>query len=243
MTNTHKDHMIDAKNHIVKSFNKDLESLQSYIAQMGSIAEEQLHQTMKSLKTKDQAISEAVIQRDRDINTLMHEIENQSVRLIALRQPMALDLRIILSAPKISVDLERIGDFISNIAKRAQTLFQLPEYHIPKAIFTMAEMAEDILHQILNGLMQQDIELAMAAWEKDVELDKIYSALSTEILEGMTTGKITINLGVHLLFIAKNIERISDHATNIAESAHFVIKGKHIEQKRPKHDTTSQTII
>ena len=107
----------------------------------------------------------------------------------------------------------------------------------------MGEMAEAILHQILNGLMQQDIELAMAAWEKDVELDKIYSTLTTEILEGMKTGKTSINLGVHLLFIAKNIERISDHATNIAESAHFVIKGKHIEQKRPKHDTTSQTII
>lgn len=231
------------KSHIVNSFNKELEDLQTLIGKMGAIAEEQLIQTMDSLKTKNQSLAQSVIKRDKEINTLMHEIENQSVRLIALRQPVALDLRIILSAPKMSVDLERIGDFISNIAKRGTTLFQLPEYIIPQAILKMGEKTRDILRHIINGYMQKNIDLAMTAWEKDVEVDRLYSSLTEDILHQMNNGKMSINLGTHLLFIAKNIERISDHATNIAESAYFVIKGEHIDQKRPKYDTTSQTII
>lgn len=235
--------MIQSQNHIVQSFNREIAALQSVISQMGGLAEEQFHQAILSLREKNQSLTEKVISTDKNINDLQHQIDNESLRLIALRQPMALDLRIILSSPKIGASLERIGDYTCNIAKRAQTLFKLPNYAIPAPLFTMADIAEMILHDILDGLMQHDLEISMRAWERDIEVDKLHSSFTIETLDMMKKDPEQIVSGMHLLFIAKNIERIADHATNIAEMAHFIIKGKHIDQKRPKYDTSSRTII
>jgi phosphate transport system protein len=230
--------------HTVKSFEDDLTLLDNRIAQMGGLAERLLGQAFDSLNRRDPKLAAAAIASDKSIDNLQREIEDQAVLMIAKRQPVADDLRHIMSALKIAGDLERIGDFSKNIAKRALAI--AGESH-PKPLLVglghMVELALRQLKDVLDAFAERDAEKALTVWRKDEQLDAMYNSLFRELLTYMMEDPRNIGLSTHLLFGAKNLERIGDHTTNIAETVHYLVHGSAISDDRPKGDTTSSTLI
>jgi len=165
------------------------------------------------------------------------------VRLLALRQPMAQDLREIVSALKVSADLERIGDYAANIAKRSLALAQVPVVRPAAGIPRMGRLVETILKEVLDAYIERDVDKAIAAWERDEELDDLYTSLFREVLTYMMEDPRNITPCTHLLFMAKNLERIGDHATNIAEIIHFLVVGTPLTVLRPKNDGSSFAVV
>jgi phosphate transport system protein len=226
--------------HTVRAFEEELKTLDSKIAQMGGLAEQCLARAIDSLERRDPALAEAVIHQDEMIDRLENELEEMAVSIIARRQPMALDLRQIITTIRVASDLERIGDLSKNIAKRA---LAIAEEHRPKTLIIglkhIGDAALEQLKNVLDAYSERDAEKAMRVWNNDQQIDAIYNAVFRELLTYMMEDPRNIGLCTHLLFGAKNIERIGDHATNIAEMVNFLVYGKSIVDRRPKGDTTT----
>ena len=229
--------------HTVKAFTEQLEALASAVAQMGGLAEAQLADAVDAIARRDTALAESAIAGDPRIDQLQHTIEDQALKLLALRQPMAVDLRETLAAIKIASELERIGDLAKNIAKRALVLNREPPIRLTQSLARMGRAALSQLKLVLDAYSDRDAAGAEAVWRNDGEIDEIYNSLFRELLTYMMEDPRTIGLCTHLLFVAKNIERTGDHATNIAEVVYHMASGGHLTTERPKADITSSTTI
>ena len=230
--------------HIVKSFDQELQQLDRKIAQMGGLAERLLAQGFEALEKRDPKLAEGAIASDRAIDQLERELQEQTILMIARRQPMANDLRHIMTVLKIAGDLERTGDLAKNIAKRALAISG--ENH-PKPLMAvlkhMVELAQRQLKDVLDAYAELDADKALAVWRHDERIDAMYNSLFRELLTYMMEDPRNIGLCTHLLFGAKNIERVGDHTTNIAESIYYLVHGRALTDDRPKGDDTSSTLI
>jgi len=229
--------------HTVKSYDDELKNLNQIIAQMGGLAEAQLQSAIEALVRRDAELAAQVVQSDTSIDALEHQITNLTVRMLALRQPMAQDLREVVAALKISSDIERIGDYAANVAKRAIALSQTPPIQPANGIPRMARLAQQIIKDVLDAYIEHDADKALEVWQRDEEVDEMYTSLFRELLTYMMEDPRNISPCTHLLFIAKNIERIGDHATNVAETVHFLVLGRPIAALRPKGDNTSFSVV
>lgn len=226
--------------HTVTSFEEELKKLDGKIAQMGGLAEHLLAQAVQSLEKRDPELAVKTIQQDDAIDRLDHEIEEMAISIIARRQPVALDLRQIMAAIRISADLERIGDLGKNIAKRATAIAsENRPQQLMIGIGHIGSKAMQQLQIVLDAYAQRDTDKALQVWARDRDLDAIYNSVFRELLTYMMEDPRNIGVCTHLLFGAKNLERIGDHATNMAESIHFLVKGVPLSGDRPKMDTTS----
>lgn len=229
--------------HTVKSFHEELEALATCIAQMGGLTEAQLAGAMEAVSRRDTALAERTVREDRRVDVLEAEIEQRAIRLIALRQPMASDLREAVASIKISIDLERIGDLAKNIAKRAIVIqgdFDTP-VRLIQGISRMGRLAQGRLKQVLDAYTNRDANAAMEVWRDDEEIDEMYNSVFRELLTYMMEDPRTIGACTHLMFIAKNIERIGDHATNVAETIRYLVTGDPTSDERPKGDFVTST--
>ena len=229
--------------HIVRSFEQELQRISNLVAQMGGVAEAQVAAAVKAVATRDVGLAAQVTQTDQRLDDYERAIDTEAFRLLALRQPMAQDMREIVSALKIAADLERIGDYASNIAKRSLALAQMPAVRPVVGIPRMGRMVAGILKDVLDSYTERDVAKAVAAWERDEELDDLYTSLFREVLTYMMEDPRNITPCTHLLFMAKNLERIGDHATNVAETIHFLVVGEPLTGERPKGDTSSITVV
>jgi len=232
-----------AADHIIKAYDQELDQLNNTIAQMGGLAEIQLANAIEAVAERDTELASETVEADARIDALEHQVQDQVVRLLALRQPMARDLRNIVAALKISSDLERIGDYATNVAKRSIVLSQTqavkPAYAIPR----MGAFAQSLIKNVLDAFIERNTEKALEVWRSDEALDEMYSGLFRELLTYMMEDPRNITPSTHLLFIAKNIERIGDHATNIAETVHFLVEGGPFRGPRPKGDSSSFAVV
>jgi len=226
--------------HTVKAYDAELDLIGAKIAEMGGIAEKMLSDAMDALANLDVALAQKVLSSDPRLDGLQREIEDQAVRTIARRQPMAVDLRELVASIHIAGDLERAGDLAKNIAKRAIKVADDPR--VPRAVVGlkhMAELASIQLKEVLDAYAQRDIERAKAVWSRDAELDALEDAVFRDLLTFMMEDPRNISFCAHLLFCGKNLERVGDHATNIAENIHYLVHGKPLAEGRPKRDVTS----
>ena len=222
--------------HTVKSFDDELKQLDSMIAEMGGMAEANLAGAVDAMVRRDTESALVIKKADKKIDALEIEIDDHAVRILALRQPMADDLRAVIVALKTAAVIERIGDFAKNIAKRTQTLSQCPDLGAAKTIKRMAGMAQNMMTDVLDAYVTRDADKADEVRLRDEELDSLYTSLFRELLTYMMENPKNITASTHLMFAAKNIERIGDHATNIAENVHFLVHGQMPEEPRPKGD-------
>jgi phosphate transport system protein len=224
--------------HIIKSYDQELQRLDNSITEMGGMAESQLAAAIEAVSKRDGDLASSVIEGDSKVDALEHEIEAQVVRLLALRQPLAGDLRQIVAALKTSTDLERICDYAANIAKRSLVLNQSapvkPVYALPR----MGAVCLAMIKDLLDAYVDRDADKAYAVWLRDEELDEMYTSLFRELLTYMIEDARNITVCTHLLFMAKNLERIGDHTTNIAETLYFLVHGTPLAGIRPKRDRT-----
>ena len=226
--------------HTAKAFDLDLQGLARMVAEMGGLAEKEIADAVDALAKNDTMLAQRVMASDAATDALQRDIEEKSILTIARRQPMAVDLREIIAALRISNDIERIGDFAKNIAKRVVALDG--DYPPPKLIRGVEHMADLVLGQlkdVLDAYARRDVAKAIAVWKGDEAVDAMYTSLFRELLTYMMEDPRNITFCTHLLFCAKNIERMGDHATNIAETVHFMVEGRPLIDERPKGDTTS----
>jgi phosphate transport system protein len=224
--------------HTTKAFDVDLQDLSRMVAEMGGMAEKQIADSVNALAKRDGERARRVIAADAAIDQLQREIEDRAVLTIARRQPMAVDLREVVSSLRIANDLERIGDLAKNIAKRVTPL--AGDFYPQKLIRGVEHMSALVLAQlklVLDAYAGHDIEKAMAVWKGDEEIDAMCTSLFRELLTYMMEDPRHITFCIHLMFCAKNIERMGDHATNIAETVYFMVQGRPITDERPKGDT------
>jgi phosphate transport system protein len=226
--------------HTTKAFDSDLQDLERLVAEMGGLAEKQVADSINALAKRDIALAQRVTAADVNIDTLQREIEEKAVATIARRQPMAIDLREIVGALRLAGDLERIGDLAKNIANRVIALNgEFPPVKLIRGVKNMTRMVLEQMKTVLDSYARRDVSKAMAVWRGDEEIDAVYTSVFRELLTYMIEDPRNITSCIHLLFCAKNIERMGDHATNIAESVHYVIEGRPIADLRPKGDTTT----
>ncbi|MEO5373817.1 MAG: phosphate signaling complex protein PhoU [Alphaproteobacteria bacterium] len=225
---------IDHTAHTVKSYDEELKHLVNTIARMGGLAEAQLAGAIQAVAKRDSDLAGRVVAGDPKVDELEQEVQKQVVRLLALRQPVAIDLRNIVVALKISSDIERIADYAANVAKRAIVLAELSPVKPVAVVPRLGRLAQTIIRDVLDAYVERDKEKALAVWNSDEEVDEMYTSMFRELVTYMMEDPRNITACTHLMFIAKNIERIGDHATNIAESIHFLIEGQPIRGKRPK---------
>jgi len=226
--------------HTVSAYEEELKTLDAKIAHMGGLCEQLLAQAVEALEKNDPELAETVIARDKSIDQLEADIEELAVQMIARRQPVALDLRQIITAIRVAGDLERIGDLGKNISKR--TLAIVGEPQPKRAILGLKHMGVQALQQlkdVLDAYSTRDADKAKQVWSSDYEIDAMYNSLFRELLTYMMEDPRSITLCTHLLFGAKNIERIGDHVTNVAEMTYFMVSGETLADGRPKGDTTS----
>jgi phosphate transport system protein len=225
--------------HIVKAYDNDIAALKTQLAEMGGIAEEQLANAIYALSRRDAALADKVIRGDEVLDELERRIEEKAILTIAKRQPMAQDLREIIVAIRVSSDIERIGDLAKNTAKRTHAISEALPRNLAAGLTRMGQMAQAQLNQVLNAYAKRDDEMGLAVWRSDEDLDALYNSIFRELLTYMMEDPRKIGECTHLLFGAKNLERIGDHTTNIAENIHYLIHGKAISEARPKKDVTA----
>ena len=221
--------------HTVRAFDRELELLGRKIAEMGGIGEKMLADAIDALIRLDADLARATIAMDKRLDALQREVEETSVLVIARRQPVGIDLREIVAAMRISGDLERVGDLAKNIAKRAVTLSQ--EQRLPRAMIGlrhMGELAALQLKDVLDAYSQRDVERADAVWLRDQEIDALEDSVFRDLLTFMMEDPRNITICAQLLFCSKNVERVGDHATNIAETVHYILTGEMLPMERPK---------
>ena len=229
--------------HIMKAYDDDLAQLKTMLAQMGGLAEDQLAKAIDAISRRDTNLADLVIAGDDKIDMLERQVEEKAILTIAKRQPMARDLREIMVAIRVSSDLERIGDLAKNTAKRTHAMSESLPRKLITGVTRMGRIAQEQLKNILDAYAQTNAEKAIGVWRADEELDALYNSIFRELLTYMMEDPRMIGLCTHLLFGAKNMERIGDHATNIAENIYFLVNGKPILEERPKKDSTSMTAI
>ena len=220
--------------HIVSSYEGQLKTLHSTVLKMGALCESQFSNSIIALVKKDEELIDKVIGKDERIDELEKKIDDQVVNLITLRQPMAIDLRETVSAMRIAAELERIGDLAKNIVKRVKYIKVDLNNEDFSLIKTASELVQNNLKKTLDSYSKKDEQLALSVWNSDKEIDVIINKLLEDFLSNMKKEKKNIESLTHLLFVAKNIERIGDHSTNICEYVYFLIKGEEIKGNRPK---------
>jgi phosphate transport system protein len=225
--------------HTVKAFDHDLQELARMIAEMGGLAEKQVADSIDALARRDTVLAQRVAAADATLDGLQREVEGKAVLTIARRQPVASDLREVVGTLRIAGDLERIGDLAKNIAKRVLAMDgEFPPPKLIRGVEHMSDLLLAQLKQVLNAYARHDDGEAMMVWRADEEIDAVCTSVFRELLTYMMEDPRNISFCIHLLFCAKNIERMGDHATNIAESVHYIIEGRPITDQRPKGDTT-----
>jgi phosphate transport system protein len=229
--------------HIVKSFGDELERIDQLIVEMGGLAETQLASAIRALVRRDTDLADEVRASDVRMDDLEREINDRIIRILALRQPMAADLRVAIAALKISNELERIGDYAKNVAKRSLVLVQSPAMSPTLTISRMGTLVQSMIKNVLDAYVARDAAGAEEVRLADQEVDQLHTSMFRELLTYMMEDPHTITPCTHLLFIAKNIERIGDHTTNIAEQVHFLVVGQDPEDARPKGDKSSTTVV
>lgn len=228
--------------HIVTSYESQLQNLNNTIIKMGALAESQFADSIMTLQKNNPDIVDRIVGKDERLDDFEKKLELLVIDLIALRQPLAIDLRETVSSMKISSELERVGDLSKNIAKRSLALKLPIENAIFKDLKICAELVQKNLKLAMDAYAKRSADSALEVWIKDQNIDNIISALMEEILKFMKLNKKNLEDGTHLLFVAKNIERIGDHATNIVEQIYFLIRGTQIKGERPKgQDSIART--
>lgn len=229
--------------HIASAFDRDLEAIQALIMKMGGLVEAAIMDSARALETRDVELATRVRAADKAIDDLEELINSEAARVIALRSPAAVDLRVVLSVMKIAGNLERIGDYAKNIGKRTGVIVGSHDASdSASALRRMAREVELMLKDALDAYIQRDTELALDVITRDHDVDQMYNALFREFLTHMMEDPRNITPCMHLHFIAKNIERMGDHVTSIAEELIYLVTGSRPEDERPKADTTSTKV-
>jgi phosphate transport system protein len=223
--------------HTIKAFDEELDALRANICEMGGLAEAAIREAMQALVRRDAAAAALVVERDQRIDALEADIERQAVQIIALRAPMADDLREVVAALKIAGVVERIGDYAKNIAKRVPAL-QDSNIRPVSLLPEMARIAGEMVHNVLDAFVARDAAKAAAVCERDSAVDDFYNSIFRSLLTHMMENPHNITPSTHLLFVAKNLERIGDHATNVAEMVYFAATGQHLGDRAKGADTT-----
>jgi phosphate transport system protein len=217
--------------HTVKAFDEDITRLRGLVAEMGGLAEVAIAQSMQALVRGDARLAGEVIERDARINELNGEIDRLSIRVLALRAPMADDLREVVATLKIAGELERIGDYSKNIAKRAGEVEGRRQFEPLTLIPAMAEIAASMVHDVLTAYAARDPVLAGEVMERDAKVDAFYESIFRNLLSHMMENPSSITSAAQLLFVARNLERIGDHATNVAEMVHYAATGRYLPER------------
>jgi len=225
--------------HIVSAYGEELAELNNLVLRLGGLVEVQIENALRAISMRDSNTAENVISNDRQLDDLEEQINDRAVRVLAKRQPMAGDLRVIVSSIKIAGDLERMGDYAKNIAKRSLVISQSPPITSVRALPRMIELVQKMLANVLSAYVEQDPASCRQVWMADQEVDELYNSLFRELLTYMMEDPRNITAATHLLFVAKNVERMGDLVTNIAERVHFTATGTQLEDDRPKADVTS----
>ena len=240
MTDSHAPERAPMTDHTTKAFDVDLREITRMVADMGHEVEKEIAHALDGLGNRDADLAQRAIALDAGIDALQHEIEEKAVLTIARRQPMAIDLREIIGAVRIANDLERMGDLAKNIGKRVGPLSEdLHPANLMLGVERMGELVLGRIRQVLDSYAKRDLELALTVWNGDEEIDSACTSLFRELLTYMMEDPRNITYCLHLMFCAKNIERMGDHATNIAETVYYIVEGRAIAEQRPKGDTTS----
>lgn len=226
--------MQQASGHTLKAFDEDIERLRALISQMGGLAEHAIDEAMRCLVQRDTAGAERVVEDDKKLDALEVETERRAIQLIALRAPMAGDLRDVVAALKISGVVERIGDYAKSIAKRVPQLENAPKIEPLSLLPEMARIATSMVHDVLNAFVERDSDAAYRVCERDDAVDDFYDSIFRTLLTHMMENPQTIGQSAHLLFVAKNLERVADHATNIAEMVFYAATGEHMADRPGK---------
>ncbi|MGD8716705.1 MAG: phosphate signaling complex protein PhoU [Desulfobacterales bacterium] len=215
-----------AKDHIVRSYDQELDLLQSKLLEMGQVAEAQLSKAIDALVSRDSSLAVYVIYSDTKVNELQSEVDSLAVRMLAMRQPMALDLRQIISGLKIASELERIADYAANIARNALELNQVSLEKPIELILRMAEVARQMLRYVMHAYHEKDVSEAIDVWKQDEEINEIYAELLVQLRSYMELDSDNIKTYTSLIFVARCCERIGDHIKNVAESVYYIEHGK-----------------
>ncbi|MGH6658821.1 MAG: phosphate signaling complex protein PhoU [Sphingomicrobium sp.] len=226
--------MQQTSGHTIKAFDDDIERLRALISQMGGLAEHAIGEAMRCLVERDTAGAEKIVENDKKLDALEIETERRAVQLIALRAPMAGDLRDVVAALKISGVVERIGDYAKNIARRVRQLDSGNKIEPLSLLPEMARIATSMVHDVLDAFVERDAEAAVRVCQRDQAVDDFYDSIFRTLLTHMMENPQNIGQAAHLLFVAKNLERVGDHATNIAEMVYFAATGKHMVDKGDK---------
>jgi len=235
--------MAEIAEHIVKSFEQELKRLRVLITEMGGLVENEVALATQAVLEQDNLAAGRAVETDPKVDAVEREVEQFVIRLLALRQPVAQDLRLIVASLKITGDLERVGDYAANVAKRSIVLEQ---FNMPFSLTGLAHMSQLVqqnLKTVVDAFGESDTDKALQVWRSDEVIDEIYNALFRELVTYMMEDPRNITPCTHLLFIAKNLERIGDHATNIAETIYYAVTGEPLADARPKGDTSAYAVI
>jgi phosphate transport system protein len=231
---------MNVSDHTTRVFDADLIALTQLVARMGGLAQKQVSDSIDALSRRDSGLARAVIIADESVDALQRQIEEKAVATIALRQPMAVDLRALVAMLRIANDLERIGDLAKNIGKRVIAVSgENSPVTLIRGLRHMATLVVSQLAVVLDAFVDRNPRKALVVWQGDKEVDALYVSLFRELLTYTMEDPGTVSMCIHHLFCAKNIERIGDHATNIAEQVYFMVEGRAIAGERPKGDTSS----
>ncbi|MCL7465267.1 phosphate signaling complex protein PhoU [Phaeovulum sp. NW3] len=232
------------EDHIMSAFDRDLAAVLAHVQRLGALAETAIHDSLRALDARDAALAEQVRQGDAALDGLEELINDEAARIIALRAPTAGDMRLVLGAIKIAASLERIGDYAKNIAKRAQALVDVdPVGTTTGTLRRMGAVVEAMLTETLAAYQARDAAAARRLRDRDQEVDQIYNSLFRTLLTHMMEDPRSISAAMHLHFVAKNIERMGDHVTTIAEQVIYLVEGRQPDEDRAKRDTTASTVL
>lgn len=230
--------MADQNTHALRSFDQELKQLHDMIAAMGGLVERELMLATAAVLEHDSAAATQAVEIDPQVDAIERDVEKFVIRTLALRQPVADDLRQVVTALKITHDLERIGDYAANVAKRSIVLAEFAAPFNLGGLAHMARLVQEALKYTIDAIGTRDTDLAMQVWQNDSAIDDLYTTIFRELITYMMEDPRNITPCTHLLFVAKNLERIGDHATNIAETLYYAVKGENVTTARPKSDTS-----
>ncbi|MGC6472873.1 MAG: phosphate signaling complex protein PhoU [Parvibaculales bacterium] len=229
---------MDQPKHISSNFENDLIDLNNEVAKLGALAEAQLRRVIEIVKSGSVAELEDLIKQDKKLDEIEASLNEKAITMIALRAPLAEDLRHVIVALKVATILERTGDYAKNIAKRVMLIDEVDVLtDAARIIDTMGKMVQEMLITVLDAYMERDVDAAMEIWERDIEVDEVHTSIFKDVLTQMEKKEISVNTGSHMLFIAKNLERIGDYSTGLAEQIYFLVNGEMMSDDRPKLDT------
>jgi phosphate transport system protein len=229
--------------HLIKSFDQELRRLRDMMVEMGGIVENQVALAAVAIMDRDGTAASRVVEEDPRVDALERQVEQFVIRMLALRQPVASDLRHAVAALKMTVDLERIGDYAANVAKRSIVLSQFTLPYSLAGLGHMARLVQENLKLTVDAIGENDADKAVQVWRSDLMVDDIYTVIFRELITYMMEDPRNITPCTHLLFIAKNLERIGDHATNIAETIYYAVKGESLPDARPKGDSSAYAMM